>query len=123
MEGHKPSPLTLVAAPSASSTLRERVQLNRSALYDEVMRQLAVRVDAAHQRMLRDRDVLPPQLPEDRRLAPEELDELTWRVYCLSTAMRLSLVRCHPSVVLMAAEWWGSDEPAMWEWFCQAHWP
>lgn len=102
--------------------LEQRVKLNRPAIYDSVMRRLAYRVDAAHRKLIRDGDVLPQRLPPDRALKPDELDELTWRVYCLSTAMRLSFVRCHPSVVLMAAEWWGSEEPSMWEWFCQAHW-
>ncbi len=123
MDGHNPSPLSLVPAAPRQSTLRDCLQLNRPALYEEVMRQLAVRVDAAHRRLVRDRDVLPELLPEDRRLTAGELDELTWRVYCLSTAMRLSLVRCHPTVVLLAAEWWGAQDQSGWEWFCQAHWP
>lgn len=109
--------------PTGPGALEQRVRLNRPAVYDGVMRELSRRVDAAHRRMLRDRDVLPDCLPSVRPLRGDELDELTWRVYCLITAMRLSFVRCHPSVVLMAAEWWESDEPSMWEWFCEAHWP
>lgn len=104
-------------------TLEQRVQLDRPAIYDGVMEALSERVDAAHRRLLRDRDVLPACLPSDRALKAEELEELTWRVFCLSTAMSYPLVRCHPSMILLAAMWWESDEPSWWEWFCEAHWP
>jgi hypothetical protein len=84
---------------------------------------LAERVDAAHQRLLRDGDVLPDRLPDDRALSSEELDELTWRVYCLSRVTRQSLVRCNPALVVAAAHWWGDADPRWWERFCEVTWP
>lgn len=116
--------IVVPAAITRGGSLEQRIRdEQRPAVYDEVLSQLATKVDAAHRRLVEDGDVLPERLPNNRALTGEELDELTWRVYCLITALRLSFVRCHPTVLLMAAMWWGSEQPRWWEWFCQAHWP
>lgn len=85
---------------------------------------LGDRVRAAHELMVELGDVLPERMPRNRPLSPEEVDELAWRVYCLTNAMRLSFVRCHPTVVRLAGEWWSAEpETAQaYEAFCMAHW-
>ncbi len=85
---------------------------------------LGDRVRAAHELMIELGDVLPKRMPRDRPLSADEVSELAWRVYCLTHAMHLDFVRCHPSVVRLAGEWWSADpETAQaYEAFCVAHW-
>lgn len=128
--GRRTRPLRGMALQRGSSSLRvvspprgalERSFLDRPLVYEKVMRMLGDRIVAAHQFLRDSGDVLTGRLPADRPLQPTEVEELAWRVYALTIALRLSFVRCHPSVVLLAGEWWHSDHPEAWEWFCQAH--
>ena len=100
------------------------MRIDRPLVYERIMGVLGDRVRAAHQLMIELGDVLPERMPRDRPLSAEEVDELAWRVYCLTNAMRLSFVRCHPTVVRLAAEWWsaGPETAQAYEAFCMAHW-
>ena len=108
--------LQVVAAASPEGRL---VREPRSVAYERVVREVGRRVDQVH-RVLRGRgDVLPQSLPAGRNLTAQEIEELAWRVYTLACVTRTSLARCHPALVLMAAEWLSSTEPRVWEAFCE----
>jgi hypothetical protein len=93
--------------------------LPRSRVYERVLRALAVRVAEVHE-ALRLRGEPLRLLPQDRPLSELELGELSWRVYALALATHSSLVRCEPTLLVLAAEWLHSPEPEVWEWFCES---
>lgn len=77
-------------------------------------------MDYVH-RTMRDRgEILPQAVPMKRDLTAEEVEELAWRVYTLSTVMRCSVVRHLPTLMLYAAEWFAGDDPQAWDAFCES---
>lgn len=92
--------------------------LPKSVVYERVLQELAIRITAVHEALMRRGDVLR-FLPEDRSLTEEEAGDLAWRVYTLACAIGASLVRCPPHLVLLAAEWRASPQPRAWEALCE----
>lgn len=109
--------LQVVPGPRADGLPRA----DRSLAYERVIREVGRRVDRVHKVLRKRGEVLPASLPTGRDLTPEEVEELAWRVYTLACVTRSSLVRCHPALVMMAAEWVSSTEPKVWEAFCELH--
>lgn len=84
------------------------------------MREIGRRAAYTHQ-VMRDRgDILPQALPAGRELSALELEELAWRVYTLASITHVSLVRCLPTLLVLAAEWLSCTEPGAWDAYCES---
>jgi hypothetical protein len=92
--------------------------LPHSAVYERVIGELARRVAFVIEEMRLEPGPLPQAMPRGE-LTPEILEELAWRVYVLSRVTHTPLVRCHPALVLLAAEWLASPEQEAWELWVQ----
>lgn len=118
---HRERSSTLRVVPVAvSQTNDDEVifgPLPSSDTYRRVLAELAKRIALVH-KALRERGDVLVHLPHDRDLTDHEVAELAWRVYTLACATRAELVRLHPSLVLLAAEWLHSPDPHVWEAFC-----
>lgn len=112
--GHR---LRVVPAPPTRRATVPRDR--RAATHEAVMREIARRVARAHAAMRRRGDLLPEALPAERDLTREELEELASRVYALACITRVSLLRCVPTLMLLAAEWLATSE-SDWDAYCES---
>lgn len=95
-----------------------RNPLPHGVVYERVIGELGRRIAFVIEEMRKEPGPLPQAMPRGE-LADELLEELAWRVYLLSRVTHTPLVRCHPTLVLIAAEWLASPEPEIWEWWVE----